>query len=103
MRGGLACVVALLILVPAAAGATPVVSIQATPSAGAAPLHVTFSATGDAAAYRWDFGDGTSAEGRVAEHTYTAGRWTATLAAQSATGETATQTTSVRAYGLTLV
>ena len=102
MRCGLACVVALLILVPAAAGGTPVVSIQATPSAGAAPLHVSFTATGDAAAYRWDFGDGTSAEGRVAEHTYAAGRWAATLTAQSTTGETATQTASVTAYGLTL-
>ena len=102
MRCGLACVVALLILVPAAAGATPVVSIQATPSTGSAPLHVTLSATGDAAAYRWDFGDGTSAEGRIAEHTYAAGRWTATLTAQSTTGETATQTASVTAYGLTL-
>jgi PKD repeat protein len=65
-------------------------------------LHVTLSATGDAAAYRWDFGDGTSAEGRVAEHTYATGRWTATLTAQSTTGETATQTASVTAYGLTL-
>jgi PKD repeat protein len=102
VRCGLACVVALLILVPAAAGATPVVSIQATPAAGAAPLHVSFAATGDAAAYRWDFGDGTSAEGRDAEHTYAAGRWTATLTAQSATGETATQTAAVTAYGLTL-
>ncbi|MGZ4408680.1 MAG: PKD domain-containing protein, partial [Gaiellaceae bacterium] len=102
MRCGLACVVALLILVPAAAGATPVVSIQATPVAGTAPLHVSFAATGDAAAYRWNFGDGTSAEGRVAEHTYAAGRWTATLTAQSATGETSTQTASVTAYGLTL-
>jgi lipoprotein-anchoring transpeptidase ErfK/SrfK len=102
VRCGLACVVVLLILVPAAAGATPVVSIQATPTAGAAPLHVTFSATGDAAAYRWDFGDGTSAEGRVVEHTYVAGRWTATLTAQSTTGEAATQTASVAAYGLTL-
>ena len=78
------------------------VSIQATPAAGAAPLHVTFSASGDAVAYRWDFGDGTSAEGRVAEHTYAAGRWTATLTAQSATGETATQTAWVTAYELTL-
>jgi lipoprotein-anchoring transpeptidase ErfK/SrfK len=102
VRCGLACVVALLILVPAAAGATPVVSIQATPTAGAAPLHVTFSASGDAAAYRWDFGDGTSAEGRVTEHTYAAGRWTATVAARSATGETATQAASVTAYELTL-
>jgi PKD repeat protein len=102
VRYGLACVVALLILVPAAAGATPVVSIQATPTTGAAPLHVTFAATGEAAVYRWEFGDGISAEGRVAEHTYAAGRWTATLTAQSATGETATQTASVTAYGLTL-
>jgi PKD repeat protein len=65
-------------------------------------LHVTFAATGDAAAYRWDFGDGTSAEGRTAEHTYAAGRWTAILTAQSATGETATQTAQITAYGLTL-
>jgi PKD repeat protein len=102
VRCGLACVVALLILVRAAAGATPVVSIQATPTAGAAPLRVTFSATGDATVYRWDFGDGTSAEGRGVEHTYTAGRWTATLTAQSTTGETVAQTASVTAYGLTL-
>jgi PKD repeat protein len=102
VRCGLACALALLILVPAATGATPLVSIQATPAAGAAPLHVTFAATGDAAAYHWDFGDGSSAEGRTTEHTYTAGRWTATLTAQTANGETATQTASVTAYGLTL-
>ena len=78
------------------------VSIQATPATGAAPLRVTFEATGEAAAYRWDFGDGSSAEGRAAEHTYAAGHWTATLTAQSANGETATQTTQVTAYGLTL-
>jgi lipoprotein-anchoring transpeptidase ErfK/SrfK len=102
VRCGLACAVALLILVPAAAGATPLVSIQTTPAAGAAPLHVTFAATGEAATYRWDFGDGSAAEGRTLEHTYAAGRWTATLTAQSAGGETATQTTTVTAYGLTL-
>ncbi|MGZ8691385.1 MAG: L,D-transpeptidase family protein [Gaiellaceae bacterium] len=102
MRCGLACAVALLILVPAATGAAPLVSIQTTPAAGAAPLHVAFAATGDAAAYRWDFGDGDSAEGRRAEHTYAAGRWTATLTAQSAGGETTTQTAPVTAYGLTL-
>jgi lipoprotein-anchoring transpeptidase ErfK/SrfK/PKD repeat protein len=65
-------------------------------------LHVTFAATGEAVTYRWDFGDGSSAEGRTAEHTYSAGRWTATLSAQSASGETATQSTLVTAYGLTL-
>jgi PKD repeat protein len=102
VRCGLACAVALLILVPAAAGATPVVSIQTTPAAGAAPLHVSFAATGEAAAYHWDFGDGSSAEGRTAEHTYVAGRWIATLTAQSANGETTTQTATITAYGLTL-
>jgi PKD repeat protein len=59
-------------------------------------------AAGEAAAYHWDFGDGSSAEGRTVEHTYAAGRWTATLTAQSADGETATQTALVTAYGLTL-
>jgi PKD repeat protein len=102
VRCGLACGVAFLILIPAAAGATPLVTIQTTPAAGAAPLHVTFTATGDAATYRWDFGDGSSAEERIAEHTYAAGRWTTTLTAQSAGGETATQTATVTAYGLTL-
>jgi cell wall hydrolase len=103
VRYGLACVVAFLILVPAATGAaTPLISIQATPVAGPAPLHVSFAAAGDAATYRWDFGDGSSAGGHTAEHTYSAGRWTATLTAQSAGGEIATQTATVTAYGLTL-
>ena len=87
MRWGLACALALLILVPAATGAAPLVSIQATPAAGAAPLHVTFTAAGDAASYHWDFGDGGSADGQTVEHTYAAGRWTATLTARSADGD----------------
>jgi len=56
-----------------------VVTIQVTPAAGAAPLSVAFTATGEAATYRWDFGDGSSADGRAAAHTYAEGRWTATL------------------------
>jgi PKD repeat protein len=102
VRCGLAFAVSFLILVPAAAGAAPVVSIQTTPATGAAPLHVAFTAIGDAASYRWDFGDGSSADGRTAEHTYAAGRWTATLTARSAGGETSTQTAAITAYGLTL-
>ena len=35
------------------------------------------------------------ADGRTAEHTYAAGRWTATLTAQPATSETVTQTAAV--------
>ena len=102
MRWGLACAVALLILIPAATGATPQVTIQTTPPAGSAPLHVTFTATGDAASYHWEFGDGSSADGRTAEHTYAAGSWTATLTAQSSSGEVATQTATLTAYSLTL-
>lgn len=102
MRCGLVCALALLIFVPAAAGAAPLVTIQATPTAGAAPLRVTFSASSGAAAYHWDFGDGSVAEGQTTEHTYTAGRWTATLTSQSADGTTATQTAQITATGLTL-
>ena len=102
MRWGLACAVTLLIIVPAATGAAPVVSIQTTPATGPAPLHVTFAATGDATSYHWDFGDGGSDDGRTADHTYAAGRWTATLTAQSSEGETTSQTAAVTAYGLTL-
>jgi PKD repeat protein len=76
----LACALTLLILVPAATGATPLVSIQATPAAGAAPLHVTLAATGDAASYHWDFGDGTTGNGPTPSHTYaSAGTYTITL------------------------
>jgi PKD repeat protein len=102
VRWGLACVVSLLILVPAAAGATPLVTIETTPPAGAAPLKVSFTAVGEAASYHWDFGDGSVADGPTAEHTYAAGRWTATLTTQAADGEATTQTTTLTAYGLTL-
>lgn len=102
MLRGLVCAVFLLILVPAAAGAPSVVAIQVTPTEGAAPLHVTFTASGDAAAYHWDFGDGAGADGQTAEHTYAAGRWTATLTSRDAAGATSTQTAVVTASGLTL-
>ena len=69
---------------------------------GAAPLRVTFTAKGDASSYHWDFGDGTSADGPSVEHTYSAGRWTATATARSADGESATQSVVVTASGLTL-
>jgi PKD repeat protein len=102
VRWGLACALSYLILVSPARGAAPLVTIQTTPPTGAAPLHVTFTAVGEAASYHWDFGDGLSADGRTAEHTYAAGRWTATLTAQSGGGETTTQTATLTAYGLTL-
>src|SRR5207302_6372100 len=102
VRCGLACTLALLILAPAAAGDSPAVSVQATPLVGAAPLHVTFAGTGEATSFHWDFGDGSSADGRTAEHSYAAGRWTATLTASSPSGEPTTQSVQITAYGLTL-
>jgi PKD repeat protein len=102
VRCGLVCALALLILVPAAAGAAPAFTIEATPVAGAAPLQVTFTAKGDAASYHWDFGDGASADGPRVEHTYSAGRWTASATAHSTDGESATQSVAITAYGLTL-
>jgi N-acetylmuramoyl-L-alanine amidase len=102
VRRGLVCALALLILVPAAAGATPTFTIDATPLTGAAPLRVTFTARGDGASYHWDFGDGTSADGTTVEHTFAAGRWSVTATGRSAGGETSAQSAAVAAYGLTL-
>jgi lipoprotein-anchoring transpeptidase ErfK/SrfK len=102
VRRGLVCAFALLIIAPPAGRADPAVTIQSAPSAGPAPLSVTFTAGGEASSYHWDFGDGASADGASVQHTYGAGRWTATLTARSSAGETSTQTTVVTAYGITL-
>jgi N-acetylmuramoyl-L-alanine amidase len=71
------------------------VTIQTSPTSGPAPLRVTFDAGGTSV--HWDFGDGTSADGSSFEHTYAAGRWTAT-----ASDGTTTQSVIITAYGLTL-
>jgi L,D-transpeptidase-like protein/PKD domain-containing protein/putative peptidoglycan binding protein len=102
MRRLIALVVAVLAFVPSATGATPSVTVSATPTDGAAPLAVSFTATGDAVSYHWDFGDGASADGASVEHTYAAGRWTATLTARSASGEALTTAVAVTARGVTL-
>jgi peptidoglycan hydrolase-like protein with peptidoglycan-binding domain len=88
--------------VPIAAAAPPAVSVQAVPSSGPAPLHVVLSAGGDAVSYHWDFGDGTAADGANVEHSYAAGRWTATVTARSAGGETATASVTITALGMKL-
>jgi len=94
---------AALAFAPAAhAGAPPAVTALASPSTGAAPLQVTFTATGDAANYHWDLGDGASADGAVVHHTYAAGRFVARVTATNLAGETAQATAVVTAVGLTL-
>jgi cell wall hydrolase len=93
---------AALALAPAAHAAPPVVTAKAVPASGPAPLAVTLTATGDAVAYHWDLGDGSSADGAVVQHTYAAGRFTARVTATGAGGETAQATVVVTATGLTL-
>ena len=89
-------------LAPTAHAAPPAVTAQASPASGAAPLQVTLTATGDAATYHWDLGDGTGADGAIVRHTYAAGRFTARVTATNPLGETAQATVKVTAAGLTL-
>jgi len=93
--------VALLSFGPAASAAPPDVTVQVSVAEGGAPLTVSFTAVGAASSYHWDFGDGRTADGKSVQHTYEAGRWTATLTATSGS-DTVTKTASVTAYGLTL-
>ena len=88
MRGAIV-LLAGLALAGAANAAPPAVTAVATPATGVAPLHVTLTATGEAAAYSWDLGDGTAAAGAVVGHVYAAGRFVATVTAINAEGESA--------------
>ena len=54
----------------APAHAKPIVSVQASATLGAAPLTVTLTASGDAATYHWDLGDGSAADGPVVQHQF---------------------------------
>ncbi len=91
MRGAIVLLAGLagLALAAPATAAPPAVTASATPSTGVAPLGVTLTASGDAATYTWDLGDGTAATGALVEHVYPAGRYTATVTAASAAGEIA--------------
>src|SRR4051794_26059792 len=95
--------VAALVLAPAAHAAPPAVTASASPPTGSAPLQVTLTATGDAASYHWDLGDGTAADGAVVQHTYAAGHFTARVTATNVLGETTQAAVDVTAIGLTLV
>ena len=86
----------------APANAAPTVNVQATVTLGRAPLDVTFTATGDAIAYRWNFGDRTQADGPVVQHRYGAGRFTATVTATGADGSTARASVVITSVKLTL-
>src|SRR4029077_5729517 len=107
--------VAALAFAPAAHAAPPAVSVQASPASGPAPLQVTLTATGDAAAYHWDLGDGTTADGPAVQHVsapradappvlpvYASGAYPARVTAPASRGETAQAAVAVTSIGLSL-
>jgi hypothetical protein len=82
-----------------ATAAPPTLSVSVDVPKGLAPLPVTLTAQTDAAAVRWDLGDGSSAEGAVVRHTYAAaGLYRAVAVAVGATGEETRVETAVAAY-----
>lgn len=82
--------------------APPVASFTAAPTSGTAPLPVTFDASlssdsdGSIVSYAWNFGDGASASGLSASHTYTsAGTFTASLTVTDDQGLTGSSSVSI--------
>jgi hypothetical protein len=79
----------------------PVARLTADVTEGPAPLTVTFDATtssdpdGTIINFFWDFGDGTSAPGGIASHTYAPGTWTAQLLVTDNKGATANDSVTI--------
>ncbi len=101
-RGGKSATKTVAISVGDPAGnRAPSVEGAAAPSSGKAPLDVTFTAEGtdpdgDPLTYRWDFGDGSTASGRRARHTYDLnGTYTARVTVRDPSGLTGTDTVDV--------
>jgi PKD repeat protein len=95
--------ITLLVLLPASSKpAPPVAVLAASPLAGTAPLAVSFNGGGSSdpsaaiTSYGWNFGDGSTASGVTASHTYaTAGSYTATLTVTDSIGGTASASVSI--------
>ena len=84
----------LLVVASPAAAAGPVVTARSS-----AQLTVSFRAVAESSVFRWDFGDGTAAEGAVVDHLYAQpGRYRATVTTDA--GEAAVDAVAYRvAFG----
>lgn len=89
-------------LVPSDINTAPVAVAAAAPGAGTAPLPVAFSSAGSfdpdgtIAAWRWDFGDGTTSDAASPAKTYTvAGNYTARLTVTDNLGATGSATVAI--------
>ncbi|MDD2467509.1 MAG: PKD domain-containing protein [Desulfobulbus sp.] len=88
---------------PAIVAAPPSAVISSTTAAGSAPLSVNFDGAGSSASgsatitgYSWSFGDGTTATGATATHSFTsAGTYTTELTVTDSNGLTRSATTPV--------
>ena len=76
--------------------------IEASALSGPAPLHVSFRATCGAAAYRWDFGDGSTAVGAETAHDFTAGAFTVTLERTFLDGSSTRTSVDIASFALQL-
>ena len=100
---GLAVVSVLaLVLAASARAAPPAIAVTASSTSGQAPFAVTLTASGDAASYTWDLGDGAAAAGPTVQHTFETGLWTAAVTATAADGETAQARVEIRSQSVTL-
>jgi PKD repeat protein len=95
--------VTLIVLAAASANQSPVAALSAQPLSGLAPLNVSFDGSGSAdadgsiVAYAWNFGDGASASGATANHSYSApGSYLARLTVTDNQGASNSATTTIQ-------
>jgi len=95
--------ITLFVLAPAVGNQSPVAFMSALPASGVAPLSVTFDGSGSSdndgtiLYYAWNFGDGTTATGVTANHTYTAlGSFAARLTVTDNLGASNSTTTTIQ-------
>jgi PKD repeat protein len=94
--------ITLFVLPSGTANVPPNAVMSANPASGTAPLTVTFNASGSSdpdgsiSSYSWSFGDGGTATGLSASHTYSAaGTYSARLTVTDNRGATGSATTTI--------